>query len=108
MFKENSIVILHLHSPKEQFWGQIQKISSIGVMVRAINLNSFEDFLRQLSQKEAMSIDMVTFFVPMHRVEKIYLDEDMGVVPSYSHRFKQAAGITIEEYLGLVSPDLPH
>jgi hypothetical protein len=40
-------------------------------------------------------------FVPLFRVERIFLDEPVGQVESYSQRFERRVGATVEEYLGL-------
>jgi hypothetical protein len=40
-------------------------------------------------------------FVPLFRVERIFLDEPVGQVESYSHRFERRVGVSVEEFLGL-------
>ena len=44
---------------------------------------------------------MVTMFVPLFRVERIFLDESAGMVQSYSQRFAQVVGQNVAEYLEL-------
>lgn len=95
--KINNFVIVHLLNPKEQFWGLLLDIKTYGVTIRGINLNSFEDWARQANKKEK-NMDVVTMFFPMHRVEKIFLDEDMGILPSLVHQFKLISGLEVNDY----------
>jgi hypothetical protein len=93
-----SFVIAHLINPKEQFWGQLRELSSSGVTLRGISLSSFEDWARQVARGPEMTMDVVLMFFPMHRVERVFLDEDMGVLPSLVRRFFTICGIHAHEY----------
>jgi hypothetical protein len=42
---------------------------------------------------------LATVFYPLHRVERIALDEEVGNVPSLATTFHQRAGMTLSEYL---------
>ncbi|HVS03177.1 MAG TPA: hypothetical protein VMT16_10450 [Thermoanaerobaculia bacterium] len=95
-----SIVILHLSQPTEKFWGVLLRLAPEGVTVRGINLPSFDDWARSVARQEA-SLDLTTMFVPLFRVERIFLDEQVGEVESYRQRFERMAGVTVEEYLGI-------
>ncbi len=97
----NSIVILSLSSPKEKIWGQLVSLTSAGVSMRGMDINSFDDFVRQIINQEETTVGMATIFFPMHRVERIASDEPSGTLPSLSDRFYQKVGVTIEEYLGI-------
>ena len=100
----NSIVIVSLVSPKEKMWGQILLLKSEGVTVRGIELDSFNDFIRQVIQQEETAVGLNTVFFPMHRVERIIVDEPSGSIPSLAQRFHAKVGLTIQEYLGIDSP----
>jgi hypothetical protein len=100
----NSIVIVSLVSPKEKMWGQILLLKSEGVTVRGIELDSFNDFIRQVIQQEETAVGLNTVFFPMHRLERIIVDEPSGSIPSLSQRFHTKVGITIQEYLGIDVP----
>jgi len=102
----NSIVILSLVSPKEKIWGQLLLLEPKGVTVRGIELDSFDDFQRQIVNQEDNTVGMTTAFYPMHRVERIATDEPSGSIPSLSERFFQKVGLTIQEYLGIATPRL--
>lgn len=97
----NSLVIVNLVNPKEKFYGVLRALSPAGVTMRAINLDSFDDWVRQVARKEEQDIEMVTMFVPLFRVERIFLDEPSGTVQSYSQRFEDIAGRAVTDYLGL-------
>jgi hypothetical protein len=100
-FDPNALVILNLVNPKEKFFGVLRSLSTAGVTMRAMNLDSFEDWIRQVARGEETELDMITMFVPLFRVERVFLDEPAGTIPSYSQRFQQVTGRTIEDYLGL-------
>ncbi len=102
----NSIVIVSLISPKEKVWGQLLGLNSAGVTLRGIDLSSFDDFLRQLLDREEATVGMATIFYPMHRVERIAQDEPSGSIPSLADCFRVKIGLTIHEYLGLESPKI--
>jgi len=40
-------------------------------------------------------------FVPLFRVERIFLDEAVGEVESYRERFQRRVGVPVERYLGI-------
>ncbi|MBI4164684.1 MAG: hypothetical protein HY508_03000, partial [Acidobacteria bacterium] len=72
-----------------------------GVSIRGIDINSFDDFVRQVINQEENTVGLASVFFPMHRVERIASDEPSGALPSLSDRFYQKVGVTIEEYLGI-------
>ena len=97
----NNIVILSLAMPKEKVWGQLLGLDIKGVTVRGIELNSFDDFVRQIVGREECTVGMTQVFYPMHRVERVELDESSGSIPSLSERFHNLVGLSIQEYLGI-------
>ena len=97
----NSIVIVSLHSPKEKLWGALVSMNAAGVTVRGIDLNSFDDFIRQVMDPEGERIGLPTLFFPMQRIERIALDEPHGSIPSLSGRFEQRVGRSLRDYLAL-------
>lgn len=100
-FGESSLVIVNLINPKEKFFGVLTSLSAAGVTVRAINLDSFEDWIRQISHDDEPNIDVLMMFFPLFRVERIFLDEPSGAIKSYSQRFEEVVGSPIREYLGV-------
>ena len=100
-FEANSLVIVNLVSPKEKFFGVLRALSPAGLTMRAMNLDSFDDWIHQIARAEEADLEMVTMFVPLFRVERIFLDEPSGSVKSYSQRFEQVVGQSVNDYLGL-------
>jgi hypothetical protein len=100
-FDPTSLVIVNLVNPKEKFFGVLRSLSAAGVTMRAINLDSFDDWIRQIAKEEELAIDMFTMFVPLFRVERVFLDEPAGAIKSYSQRFEDVVGRSIRDYLGL-------
>jgi hypothetical protein len=100
----NSIVIASLVSPKEKVWGQLVMLEAKGIAVRGIDLDAFDDFIRQVIQQEETAVGLNTVFFPMHRVERVMVDEPSGSIPSLSERFHSKVGMTIQEYMGIDAP----
>ena len=100
-FEPNALVIVNLINPKEKFFGVLSSLSAAGVTMKAINLDSFEDWIRQISHDEEPNIDILTMFFPLFRVERIFLDEPAGAIRSYSQRFEDVTGSPIRQYLGV-------
>ena len=99
MILPGSLVLVHLSSPPEQFWGVLDDLSPAGVTFRGLNVGSFEDYMAQAARNEEPALGFSTIFVPMFRVERIYLDEQVGMVRSYRQRFETRVGRSVEAYL---------
>jgi len=106
--KPGSAVLLHLINPTEKFWGVLDSLEPVGVVLRGINVSSFDDWMGQAARNERrdQGLGLVSMFVPLFRVERMFLDEQVGEVESYRQRFLRRVGVTVEEYLGL--PDGAH
>jgi hypothetical protein len=100
-FEANARVLLNLVNPKEKFFGILRALSAAGVTMRAMNLDSFDDWIHQIARGEEAELEMITMFVPLFRVERIFLDEPAGAIRSYAERFQDVTGRTVEDYLGL-------
>ncbi len=72
-----------------------------GVMLRGINVSSFDDWMAQAVRGGDQTLGLSTMFVPLFRVERLFLDEPVGEVESYRQRFHQRVGMNVERYLGL-------
>ncbi|MBI3662197.1 MAG: hypothetical protein HY234_03990 [Acidobacteria bacterium] len=97
--KPHSVVVISLHSPKERIWGELLELNASGVTMRGIDLNSFDDFIRQARDPEGDLVGLPTLFFPMIRVERIALDEARGSVPSLAETFEQKVGRGLLDYL---------
>lgn len=101
MIRPGSLVIVHLINPTEKFWGVIGELGVAGVMLRGINVSSFDDWMAQAVRRGDQTLGLSTMFVPLFRVERIFLDEAVGEVESYRERFQGRVGVPVERYLGL-------
>jgi len=101
MMRPGSIVIVHLINPTEKLWGVLYELGVAGVTVRAINLSSFDDWMSQAARRVDQTLGLSTMFVPLFRVERIFLDEPVGAVESYRERFGRRVGMSVETYLGI-------
>lgn len=95
----HSVVIVSLHTPKEKVWGELLAINPSGVTLRGIDLNSFDHFIRQMNEPDGERMGFPTVFFPMHRVERVALDEPSGSIPSMNELFARKLGRSLQEYL---------
>ena len=103
MFEPGALVIVHLASPSEKFWGVLQRLDSTGVVLQGINVSSFDDWMIQVASEQIPALGLSTMFLPLFRVERMFLDEQVGVVESYRQRFESRVGMSVHRYLGLES-----
>ena len=108
VLEANSIIVVSLMNPREKVWGQLLSLNPAGITVRGIELSSFDDFVRQIRAKEETTVGLSTTFYPMHRVERVVLDEPSGTIPSLADRFREAIGASFLEYLGIEAPSREH
>ena len=94
-------VVLYLQNPKEKIWGLLVSLGPEGVVVRGLDLATFDDWMRQEARGDEPLIGLSTLFYPMGRVERMEQDETVGPVASYADRFAREAGRTIRQALGL-------
>ncbi len=101
--RPGAVVIVHLINPTEKIWGVLLELGVAGVMLRGINVSSFDDWMGQAARRGVQSLGLSTLFVPLFRVERLYLDEAVGEVESYRQRFEKRVGMAVERYLGLAA-----
>ena len=97
--EEGSLVIVHCSNPREKMWGAVVRLDGAGVVVRGLDLESVEDWLRQEKAGGDTLIHPTTFFVPMQRILRLDLDESTVSVPSYGDRFLAACGRDVRDAL---------
>ena len=95
----NSIVIVNLQAPPERFFGRLLEISTAGVTLRGIDLNAFGDWMNHITYREESGVQPTTVFYPLHRIEKIILDEGIGAIPSLSDTFLRGVGSAVVDHL---------
>jgi hypothetical protein len=97
----NSIVIVSLQTPREKVWGELLDVNTAGITMRGIDLNSFDDFIRQVLHPDGDRVGLATVFFPMQRIERIALDEPTGSLPSMADLFERRVGRSLKDYLTL-------
>lgn len=97
-----SAVIANLHSPREKIWGILLSINSYGIILRGIDINSFEDWSRAVMNPSGNeTIGLSTMFIPMMRLEKVIADETTGGLKSFSEKFFDRVGREVMEFANL-------
>lgn len=94
-----SIVIAHLINPSEKYWGVLLGLDASGMVLTGINVSSFDEWVRQVARGGPQALGLSTMFVPLFRVERIYLDDQVGEVQSFAQRFERHVGVTVQGWL---------
>jgi hypothetical protein len=94
-----SLVIVHCTNPREKLWGVLVRLDAVGVVVRGMDIDSVEDWLRQERSGAPRLIGPSTCLVPTHRIVRIDLDESTGAVQGYGDRYASACGREAREAL---------
>jgi hypothetical protein len=102
---KRSPVVINLQNPREKVWGILLSIEVAGVNVMGIDLNSFEDWSRAVARGDE-TMGLSTIFLPMHRVERIHLDENIGGIQSCAEIFQSRVGKDVWSHLGLDRPSV--
>ncbi|MEO8277801.1 MAG: hypothetical protein ABI639_16425 [Thermoanaerobaculia bacterium] len=99
--RRGALVLVHLVNPTEKFWGTLERLETVGVTFRGISLDSFEEWVTEIARRESAGLGLATMFVPLFRVERIFLDEEVGEVESYRRRFERRVGSRVENFVSL-------
>jgi hypothetical protein len=95
-----TLVLVHLVSPKEKYWGVLQKLDTAGLTMRGITVELFDDWARQSRSGGEAELGLSRMFFPLHRIEKVFEDARVGSVGSYAERFYDIVGRDVREALG--------
>lgn len=98
-----TLVLVHLHSPKEKYWGVLRALTPAGVTVRGIDVAVFDDWARQFASGGEPELGASTIFFPLPRVEKMFEDARVGSVAAYHERFFEMVGRDVRDVLRLES-----
>ena len=101
-FEPGAVVIAHFREPPEKYWGVLLALDPAGVTLRGLGVGGFVDWMYQMGRGEEEPLGLATIFVPLNRVERLDLDEQVGEVESYRQRFERHVGESVESRLCLV------
>ena len=93
---KGTCVVVNLGKPREQVFGILEHLDSSGAVLLAISIEGVDDWIREVvaAREEARgaSISLAVTFFPMHRIERIVLDEKDQGLPSIHQRFEERVG----------------
>jgi hypothetical protein len=98
-FLRGQLVVLVAHSPRERIWGRLLGLEAAGVAIRGLDLTPWDEVLSLVRQGESAQVSIGTRFVPMHRVESLYLDEASSGAPSMAQLFFEGTGQDAGDFL---------
>src|SRR2546423_9338743 len=97
-FTAGNVVVVTLNMPREKFWGMLLALTPAGASLRGIDLNSLDDFARQVREGDQVTANIV--FFPMHRIERIETDDRNADIPSLQERFANKPGMAFSVFAG--------
>ena len=105
-----ALVVIHLANPTEKFWGVLEALEGVGLTFRGISLDSYEEWVTEIARRGPSDLGLATMFVPLFRVERIFLDEQVGSVESYRQRFERRVGAPVTRFVALAEdePETPN
>ncbi|MFQ5700573.1 MAG: hypothetical protein ACE5HU_01875 [Acidobacteriota bacterium] len=99
LFSRGSIIIVYLREPRERIWGMMTELAPVGVSMRGLDLDCFDEWLRAVAGGEEDGIGISSRFYPMARIERILMDEPTGSAPSLDARCKERTGRGLRDHL---------
>ena len=97
--KPPAVVIVYLQNPRERYWGVVRALDATGVVLQGTDLDSFDDWVRQVGSGEP-NVEPSTVFFPLQRVEKMLVDAPAGAAPSLQQQFESRVGRPLLAVLG--------
>ena len=98
-FKRDQLVVLITNHPREKWLGRLLGLEAAGIALRGFDLSPWEDVLSLIRAGEGDQVAVATRFVPMHRIESLYLDEPSSGVPSLAEVFQKRTGVEADTFL---------
>ena len=95
--KPGSIIVVDLENPREKHLGALLDLSPAGLWIKGINLDSFDQWLREVLEDFSQTAAVGTSFFPMLRIARISLDQSTGGIPSYEEMVRQRLGAQIKD-----------
>lgn len=91
-------VIIYLQNPREKYWGVLHDSTPAGVWLSGTGLRNLEEWLNFGFRQGDPAPAFTTTFFPMHRVEKITVDETEGGIPSLKATILERTGTEPESF----------
>jgi hypothetical protein len=91
-FQPGDLVVVVLHSPRERIWGHLLCLDAAGITLRGLDLTPWEEVLTLVRTEQADQVALGTRFLPMPRIEAMYLDEVSSGAPSLAETFQDRTG----------------
>lgn len=91
-FQSGDLVVVVAQSPRERIWGRLLGLDASGIALRGVDLTPWEEVLTLVRTDQADQVALGTRFLPMHRVEAMYLDEASSGAPSLWETFRDNTG----------------
>lgn len=91
-----NLVLLTLLNPREKFWGILLSLTPAGVSLRGVDLQSLDDFTQMVKAGEPANASLV--FFPMHRVQRMEVDNRSGELPSLAEQFAAKTGQNVAKF----------
>jgi len=98
-FDAGDLVVVVLQAPRERIWGALLGLDSAGIALRGLDLTPWEEVLSLVRTGESDQVALGTRFLPMHRVEAMYLDEASSGAPSLAETFRNHTGLEARAFL---------
>lgn len=98
-FCPGDLVVVLLQSPRERIWGRILGLDASGIAVRGVDLMPWEEVLTLVRTGQIDQVALGTRFIPMHRVETLYLDEPSSGAPSLADTFRDRTDLDPHAFL---------
>ena len=106
-FHAGDLVVVVLQAPRERIWGRILGLDAAGIALRGLDLTPWEGVLALVRAGESDQVALGTRFLPMHRVEAMYLDEPSSGAPSLADVFRNRTGQDARAFLADPLPSGP-
>jgi len=101
-FRRGALVIVTLGNPRAKFWGALLALGLEGLSLCGAELDSFDDLIAMIKDGDPFSPSVV--FFPMHRVERMELDQSSSGIPSLAQRFAAKTGLDPASVLAVPRP----
>jgi len=98
-FQEGQLVVVVLRDPRARLWGRLLGLEPAGLALRGVDLQGWEELLGRVRAGEGAQVSVSTRFLPMHRVEAMYLDQPDSGLPALGEAFLQRTGVAPHLFL---------